>query len=55
MNTTFTDLLYVTMGVQQKGENGWFQKKGGDEIEYDLGQMWGLVVVEVQQLGIIEV
>jgi hypothetical protein len=56
VNTTFTKLFNVTMGATNKGGTVDGSKKiGADEIKVVLGQMQGLVVAEVQQLGTIKV
>ncbi len=56
MNTTFAELLDVIVGVSNKGGRVDGSKKiGGDKIKYVLGQMQGLVVAKVQQLGTIEI
>jgi hypothetical protein len=56
VNTTFAELLDVIVGVSNKGGRVDGSKKiGGDKIKYVLGQMQGLVVAKVQQLGTIEI
>jgi hypothetical protein len=56
VNTTFVELLDVIVGVANKrGTVDSSKKISGDEIEDALGQMQGLVVAKVQQLGTIEV